>query len=143
MFRSVTQQRHAMPITFDAIISDRNMRLMLAAFALLFSVGAVTFVIVRLQAVERLQTENLRLSAEVADLKRQLSMRIESVAGRIAPVEQMVYGTLAPELSVNASPDKPTLVLSAPARWQVNRDRELRARILALETWRLKQEQPR
>jgi hypothetical protein len=128
------------PVTFELLMSDRNVRWAIAAMSIFVSLGFATFVIVRIQSIDTLETENVRLKAEVIELQRRLDSEVSSAQSRILTIEQMMFGTLVPEITSDTAKKQPApIVLSAPAQWQVQRDRELRARIAALEQWRMSQ----
>jgi len=90
------------------LISERTIRFLAVIMISGLSIGAVSYTVVQLRTVNRLQEENVRLIAEVSDLKERLAVSELRLDKRLIQVEQALAGKKeAPAPAAPATPKVP------------------------------------
>lgn len=109
-------------------------RLILIGLVVAFVVGATTYNALRTYMVWRLSAQVRLLELDVQTLKDQEQARQKAIEQWQAMIERTLFVEPSPKLP--PPPRRPSVV----EQWQLNRDRELRDRLRALERWRYESE---
>lgn len=113
------------------------LHMMATAMLVALVIGYMTYVGLRLHATYVLRTELSLLEAKVDRNAIDAQTIHRHTEGRLDDIERLLFGDVLNSIQKPASrPSKP----SAVELWQRNRDRELRARLDALERMRLRVE---
>lgn len=96
--------------------------------------GVVMYIVFRLSAMQGWQNDLTLLQARVEELEKLTRIMNESHSSRLDYLERTVYGDLLSKVMQPAPASPPVARFET---WQLNREKELRARLDRLERWRL------
>lgn len=120
-----------MKTALAALISHRTFRMAAWSLPALMVVAFMVYMTIRIRDIAQLQRRHVSLQGDLIQTQSKSERVDKELDERVKALEQTVFGQSLPA---------PITLVTPEARWQRQRDQELRDRLRALEWWRYRLE---